>query len=146
MFYVTEDELKAGCTKKRYDPELSAKGFDPLAKYEARVLRTERLGEGKPTPKDIVRAMEEIFDPEIPVNIYELGLIYDINVSDDGDVMVLMTLTAPNCPAAEILPAEVAEGAAAVAGVRCVGVELTFEVPWNPDMMSEIAELALGIY
>ncbi len=86
-----------------------------------------------------------VYDPEIPVNIYELGLIYDINVSDDlKNAHVLMTLTAPACPAAEMLPAEVKEKALSVPGVESAEVELTFDPPWDKEMMSEEAQLELG--
>lgn len=86
-----------------------------------------------------------VYDPEIPVNIYELGLIYDIEVSDDlKNAHVLMTLTAPACPAAELLPAEVKEKALSVPGIEAAEVELTFEPPWDKEMMSEEAQLELG--
>jgi len=86
-----------------------------------------------------------VYDPEIPVNIYELGLIYEIDVSDDlKNAHVLMTLTAPACPAAELLPAEVKEKALSVPGVETAEVELTFEPPWDKEMMSEEAQLELG--
>ena len=85
-----------------------------------------------------------IFDPEIPVNIYDLGLIYEISVSEAGKAHVLMTLTAPACPAAEILPAEVKEKAEALEGIEEAEVEITFEPPWNQEMMSDEAKLELG--
>jgi FeS assembly SUF system protein len=93
---------------------------------------------------DAINAVQTIFDPEIPVNIYELGLIYEINVDVENNVHVLMTLTAPNCPAAESLPAEVEEKIKSIAGVRSVNVEITFEPPWDQEMMSEAAKLELG--
>ncbi|MEL7339687.1 MAG: iron-sulfur cluster assembly protein, partial [Bacteroidota bacterium] len=86
-----------------------------------------------------------VYDPEIPVNIYELGLIYDIEVTEDlKHAHVLMTLTAPACPAAEMLPAEVKEKAMSVPGVESAEVELTFDPPWDKEMMSEEAQLELG--
>lgn len=94
---------------------------------------------------DIVRAMQTIYDPEIPVNIYELGLIYEVNVDPVNNVHILMTLTAPNCPAAEILPEEVKEAAEAVEGTETVDVEITFEPEWTMDKMSETAKLELGL-
>lgn len=93
---------------------------------------------------EVIRQMHTIYDPEIPVNIFELGLIYEINVDIDNNVHVLMTLTAPNCPAAESLPAEVEEKVRSVEGVKEVKVEITFDPPWDQEMMSEAAKLELG--
>ena len=87
----------------------------------------------------------QIYDPEVPVNIYELGLIYDIQVSDEGDVEIEMTLTSPNCPVAETLPVEVEEKVKIVEEVRSVKVNITFDPPWTKDMMSEEAKLELGM-
>ena len=87
----------------------------------------------------------EIYDPEVPVNIYELGLIYDIKVSDEADVEIEMTLTSPNCPVAETLPVEVEEKVKIINEVRNVKVNITFDPPWNKDMMSEAAKLELGM-
>ena len=87
----------------------------------------------------------QIYDPEVPVNIYELGLIYDIQVSDEGVVAIEMTLTSPNCPVAETLPVEVEEKVKVIADVKNVNVNITFEPPWNKDMMSEEAKLELGM-
>ncbi|GAB4413329.1 MAG: iron-sulfur cluster assembly protein [Bacteroidia bacterium] len=92
----------------------------------------------------IIEQLRHIYDPEIPVNIYDLGLIYEVHVNDAGKAHVLMTLTAPACPAAEILPEEVKERTGAVPGVTEVEVELTFDPPWGKDMMSEEAQLELG--
>lgn len=93
---------------------------------------------------EALKQMQTIFDPEIPVNIYELGLIYEVNVDIDNNVHVLMTLTAPNCPAAESLPKEVEEKVQAIEGVNKVNVEITFDPPWDQEMMSEAAKLELG--
>jgi FeS assembly SUF system protein len=95
--------------------------------------------------EDVVDVMRTIYDPEIPVDIYELGLIYDVNVNDEGDVHILMTLTSPNCPVAESLPEEVREKASSLDAVKEVEVEITFDPPWNKDMMSEEAKLELGM-
>lgn len=92
----------------------------------------------------IIEALKTIFDPEIPVNIYDLGLIYEVNVFPDFAVEVVMTLTSPSCPAAGILPGEVEEKAKSVSGVKDVTIELVFEPTWNQDMMSEEAKLELG--
>ena len=93
----------------------------------------------------IVAALKKVYDPEMPVNIYELGLIYDLKVDDAGATMIQMTLTAPNCPVAGTLPAEVERAARGVAGVTDVKLELTFDPPWTKARMSEAAKLALGL-
>jgi FeS assembly SUF system protein len=94
----------------------------------------------------VIDAIQTVYDPEIPVNIWEVGLIYEVNVGDDGDVHVLMTLTSPMCPVAESLPIEVEGKVAAVEGVSSVNVEITWDPPWDPDMMSDAAKLELGMY
>ena len=93
----------------------------------------------------IVRVIKTIFDPEIPVDIYELGLIYDVFVNEDYEVKVLMTLTTPNCPVAETLPLEVEEKIKSLDAVKDAEVEITFDPPWTQDLMSEEAKLALGM-
>jgi FeS assembly SUF system protein len=93
----------------------------------------------------VVAAMRKVYDPEMPVNIYELGLIYAVDVSDEGQAAIRMTLTAPNCPVAGTLPADVERAVRAVPGVSGVKLELTFDPPWSKDRMSEAAKLALGI-
>jgi FeS assembly SUF system protein len=95
--------------------------------------------------ENIIKALKTVFDPEIPVDIYELGLVYDVQISEEGDVKVVMTLTTPNCPVAESLPQEVKEKVAGVENVKSVDLELTFEPSWNKDMMSEEAKFELGI-
>ncbi|MDA3907257.1 MAG: SUF system Fe-S cluster assembly protein [Bacteroidales bacterium] len=94
--------------------------------------------------KKILNILKSIFDPEIPVNIFDLGLIYEVNVAEDFKVEIVMTLTAPNCPVAESMPNEVHEKVKAIEGVKDVHVEMTFEPPWDKDMMSEEAQLDLG--
>ena len=101
--------------------------------------------EAGPIEKGVVEAIKTVFDPEIPVNIYELGLIYDVDVLEGGSVHVRMTLTSPNCPAAQSLPAEVKEKSAAVDGVSGATVDVVWEPPWDPTMMSEAARLELNI-
>lgn len=93
----------------------------------------------------IIETLKTIFDPEIPVNIYELGLIYEIKLDDDYNAHVLMTLTSPNCPVAESLPVEVKEKVAGIDGIKSAVVELTFEPTWDKDMISEAALLELGL-
>jgi FeS assembly SUF system protein len=93
----------------------------------------------------IIDALQTCYDPEIPVNIYELGLVYGIEVSDSADVRIKMTLTAPNCPVAQSLPLEVETKVNAVEGVGSARVEIVWEPPWNPGKMSEGAKLQLGM-
>lgn len=102
-------------------------------------INTEELG------KKIVKVLKSIYDPEIPVDIYELGLIYDVMVSTDRDVKILMTLTTPNCPVAETLPLEVEEKVKSLDMVNDCEVEITFDPPWSQDLMSEEAKLELGM-
>ena len=90
-------------------------------------------------------ALRQVYDPEIPVNIFELGLIYGIDVSEEGAVQIRMTLTAPNCPAAGAMPGEVESRVAAVEGVKEVAVELVWDPPWDQSRMSEAAKLELGL-
>jgi FeS assembly SUF system protein len=93
----------------------------------------------------VIAALKEISDPEIPVNIYELGLIYGVDVDDDGDVTVTMTLTTPHCPVAESMPGEVELRVGAVPGVRDAEVNLVWDPPWDPAKMSDEARLELGM-
>lgn len=94
--------------------------------------------------REVIAAISECYDPEIPVNIYDLGLIYDVSVLEGSKVELVMTLTSPHCPVAEILPAQVKSRVELVEGVDEVELELTWDPPWEPDMMSEAAKLELG--
>ena len=94
--------------------------------------------------EDVIAAIRECYDPEIPVNIYDLGLIYEVNVSASSKVELVMTLTSPHCPVAEILPAQVKSRVELVEGVDEVDLELTWDPPWTPEQMSEAAKLELG--
>ena len=95
--------------------------------------------------EEIVRVLKTIFDPEIPVNIYDLGLIYEVNVDEEKHVNLVMTLTSPNCPVAESLPEEVLDKVRAIDGVKSCDLNLTFDPPWSRDMLSEEALLELGL-
>jgi len=95
--------------------------------------------------EDIVNQMKEVFDPEIPVNIYDLGLIYEIKIDEEKKVEIIMTLTSPNCPVAESLPKEVSQKIKNLNGMKSLAVYLTFDPPWDQNMMSEDAKLALDI-
>ena len=94
--------------------------------------------------RDVVDMIRTCYDPEIPVNIYELGLIYGVTINEERDVHVLMTLTSPSCPVAETLPPDVEQKIAGIEGVKSAKVEITFEPPWEQSMMSEEAKLELG--
>ncbi len=94
----------------------------------------------------LVGALKTVYDPEIPVDIYELGLIYKIDISDERDVAIDMTLTAPGCPVAGEMPLWVEEAARSVAGVREVGVRMVFDPPWDPSRMSDEARVALDMF
>ncbi|NLN24768.1 MAG: SUF system Fe-S cluster assembly protein [Bacteroidetes bacterium] len=102
-------------------------------------INMEELGE------TIVQTLKTIYDPEIPVDIYELGLIYDVFVNEDREVKILMTLTSPNCPVAESMPQEVKDKVKMVPNVADVEVEMTFDPPWTQDLMSEVARFELGM-
>ncbi|MEE9550250.1 MAG: SUF system Fe-S cluster assembly protein [Candidatus Binatia bacterium] len=94
---------------------------------------------------EVIEVLRNVFDPEIPVNIYELGLIYEINVDPSGSVVVQMTLTSPNCPVAQSLPEEVQAKVKSVTGVTDAKVEIVWEPPWDPAKMSDAAKLQLGM-
>jgi FeS assembly SUF system protein len=106
---------------------------------ETATIDTQELGE------KIVKVLKTIYDPEIPVDIYELGLIYDVLVNEDNEVRILMTLTSPNCPVAETLPVEVEEKVKSLNSVKDAEVEITFDPPWTQELMSEEAKLELGL-
>lgn len=93
----------------------------------------------------IIETLKTVYDPEIPVNIYELGLVYEVKLDDDFNVSILMTLTTPNCPVAESLPEEVKEKISNIDGVNEVNLQLTFDPPWSMEMLSDEAKLELGI-
>jgi FeS assembly SUF system protein len=95
--------------------------------------------------ENVVKVLKTIYDPEIPVDIYELGLIYDVMVNEENQVKILMTLTSPNCPVAESLPLEVEEKVKSIDGITSCEVEITFDPPWTKDLMSEEAKLELGM-
>tara|TARA_B100000427_G_C15473666_1_gene579718 strand:- start:131 stop:439 length:309 start_codon:yes stop_codon:yes gene_type:complete len=97
-----------------------------------------------PTQNEVIEVLKSIFDPEIPVDIYELGLIYEVKISDEGMVDIDMTLTSPNCPVAESLPKEVEDKVAEMDGVSGAKVQIVFDPPWTQDMMSEAAKLECG--
>jgi FeS assembly SUF system protein len=127
-------------------PESVARKRDYLAGFLAGETETAPASGDNEDLKDrIVEVLKSIYDPEIPVDIYELGLIYDIEVSEDGDVVVTMTLTTPHCPVAESMPGEVEMRVLSVPGVRDAEVKLVWDPPWDPSKMSDEARLELGM-
>lgn len=107
-------------------------------------MHTEIIAKDAALGQQVIDMIKTCFDPEIPVDIWELGLIYGIYINDENELTVKMTLTSPNCPAAESLPAEVEMKTRDVPGIKSSKVEITFEPPWDKDMMSEVAQLELG--
>ncbi len=105
----------------------------------------ETVEEQKDVEKRVIEALQTIYDPEVPVNIYEMGLIYGVEMDPLGNASISMTLTAPNCPAAQSLPMEVEEKVRAVDGVNDVHLEIVWEPPWDPSLMSDAAKLQLGM-
>ena len=96
--------------------------------------------------QDIISAIKTVYDPEIPVNIWDMGMIYDISVDEEFNAKILMTVTAPNCPVAESLPQDVKVAVETVSKLKSVWVELTFDPPWNPDRLSDEAKLELCLF
>ena len=114
-------------TEQEQNPEAAKAGLEVVNLYD-----------------QIIEAIKTVYDPEIPVNIYELGLIYEVNIGEHGKIDVLMTLTSPGCPAAGMLPGDVEEKVRSVKGTGDVKVEVTFEPPWDQSMMTDEAKLELG--
>jgi FeS assembly SUF system protein len=96
--------------------------------------------------QNIIEALREVYDPEIPVNIYDLGLVYSIDIDEDTTANIIMTLTAPGCPVADMIVQNVYENVTAVEGIEDANIELTFDPPWDKSMMSEEAKLELGFF
>lgn len=105
----------------------------------------ETPAEQKQIEEQVIEALKTCYDPEIPVDIYEMGLIYGVDVDPVGGVSITMTLTSPHCPAAEALPSEVEEKVRSVPGVKDVHLDLVWDPPWDPERMSEAAKLQLGM-
>jgi FeS assembly SUF system protein len=127
-------------------PESVARKRDYLAGFLAgETLEESKGGPGGDLQADVVDVLKSIYDPEIPVDIYELGLIYDVEVSEDGDATITMTLTTPHCPVAESLPQEVELRVLSVPGIRDAVVNLVWDPPWDPSKMSDEARLELGM-
>jgi FeS assembly SUF system protein len=136
--------------KARVEVETPAETFERKRDYLAGFLAEQPAapaahGPGGDVQAAIVEALKTIYDPEIPVDIYELGLIYDVAVDEDGDAVVTMTLTTPHCPVAESMPGEVELRVLSVPGVRDAEVKLVWDPPWDPSKMSDEARLELGM-
>ncbi len=126
--------------------ETFARKRDYLDGFLAQQPHSEPAGEpGGALYESVIEALKEIYDPEIPVNIYELGLIYGVEVTEDGHAAVMMTLTTPHCPVAESMPAEVELRVSAVPGIATCDVNLVWDPPWDPAKMSDEARLELGM-
>ena len=140
-----EVEAVAPPARARVTPEFERKK-DYLAGFLAGVMGEEpKGGAGSDLQVSVVEVLKSIYDPEIPVDIYELGLIYGVDVSEDGDATITMTLTTPHCPVAESLPQEVELRAMSVPGIRDAVVNLVWDPPWDPSKMSDEARLELGM-
>ena len=145
-----EDSPDAGDADAAKPVDASALTAHAVGRREEQREPSEAAGTGdaidvEVVKENIIAAHRTVFDPEIPVNVYDIGLIYDISVEPTGMTHVRMTLTSPACPAAGILPGQVESATRSVAGVRDVNLDLTFDPPWNPEMMSEAARLELGL-
>jgi FeS assembly SUF system protein len=130
--------------RARVTPEFERKR-DYLAGFLAGEKDEPKAGAGSDLQAAVVDALKSVYDPEIPVDIYELGLIYDVQIDEDGDAVVLMTLTTPHCPVAESLPNEVELRVLSVPGIRDAEVKLVWDPPWDPSKMSDEARLELGM-
>jgi FeS assembly SUF system protein len=143
---VEEVDAVPAPPRARVTPEFERKR-DYLAGFLAG--ETEAQPAGNSTNEElrdsVIEALKSIYDPEIPVDIYELGLIYDVEISEDGDALVTMTLTTPHCPVAESLPQEVELRVLSVPGIRDAEVKLVWDPPWDPSKMSDEARLELGM-
>ena len=143
---IETEEVEAVSTppRARVTAELERKR-DYLAGFLAGTKQETAGGPGSDLQASVVEVLKSIYDPEIPVDIYELGLIYDVDISEDGDATIAMTLTTPHCPVAESLPNEVELRVLSVPGIRDAVVNLVWDPPWDPSKMSDEARLELGM-
>jgi FeS assembly SUF system protein len=136
--------------RARVNPESPAETFGRKRDYLAGFLAEAKPevpqgGADGQLMESVIEALKSIYDPEIPVDIYELGLIYDVDISEDGDAVITMTLTTPHCPVAESMPGEVELRILSVPGIRDAEVKLVWDPPWDPSKMSDEARLELGM-
>lgn len=142
----TEDVDSVNAPPRARVPDSVARKRDYLAGFLAgEKERDSKGGPGSDLQASVVEVLKSIYDPEIPVDIYELGLIYDVDISEDGDATITMTLTTPHCPVAESLPNEVELRVLSVPGIRDAVVNLVWDPPWDPSKMSDEARLELGM-
>ena len=142
----TEEVDDVGTPQRaRVTPEFERKRDYLEGFLKAEPLALDPSTPGGPLQESVIEALKSIYDPEIPVDIYELGLIYDVAISEDGDAVVTMTLTTPHCPVAESLPNEVELRVLSVPGIRDAEVKLVWDPPWDPSKMSDEARLELGM-
>ena len=144
---IETEEVEAVETppRARLTPEATRKRDYLTGFLAAEKPAPDVTGPGGDLQEAVVEALKSIYDPEIPVNIYELGLIYDVRVDADGDAVIDMTLTTPNCPVAESMPAEVEMRVLSIPGIRDAEVKLVWEPSWDPSKMSDEARLELGM-
>jgi FeS assembly SUF system protein len=141
----TEEVASAPTPPRARVPESVARKRDYLAGFLAGETEPKPAADNAELKDRVIEALKSVYDPEIPVDIYELGLIYDIAISEDGDAVVTMTLTTPHCPVAESLPNEVELRVLSVAGIRDAEVKVVWDPPWDPSQMSDEARLELGM-
>ena len=141
----TEEVASAPAPPRARVPDSVARKRDYLAGFLAGETEAKPPADNAELRNRVIEALKSVYDPEIPVDIYELGLIYDIAISEDGDAVITMTLTTPHCPVAESLPNEVELRALSVPGVRDAVVNLVWDPPWDPSQMSDEARLELGM-
>ena len=142
---IEEVDAVATPPRARLTPEVTRKRDYLTGFLAAEKAEPDSSGPGGDLQEAVIEALKSIYDPEIPVNIYELGLIYDVRVDADGDAVIDMTLTTPNCPVAESMPAEVEMRVLSVPGIRDAEVKLVWEPAWDPSKMSDEARLELGM-
>ena len=131
--------------RRRRETSSASATISPASSPRRSPSREQRRAPGGELQEAVIEALKSIYDPEIPVDIYELGLIYDVAISEDGDAVVTMTLTTPHCPVAESMPGEVELRVLSVPGIRDAEVKLVWDPPWDPSKMSDEARLELGM-
>ena len=141
----TEEVASAPTPPRARVPERFARKRDYLAGFLAGETEPASAADNSDLKDRVIEALKSVYDPEIPVDIYELGLIYDISISEDGDAVITMTLTTPHCPVAESLPNEVELRVLSVPGIRDAEVKVVWDPPWDPSQMSDEARLELGM-